>query len=628
MANDIKQKITIDNKEYIKGIHDGKEALNDATTNANKQLTENSKVFAQNEKQVKTWSQTMQEEFKKFKKSFTENLATGAKAITLDAGVHALHKSAEDAVEMMADADQKFAEFKSRVSASDDQLKKWKDSIARTAIDTKTNLASMEDAFMSLSDSADPEQITKFMKQIGDATLLAHGNQGAVTDFVKGSLTGQGKEFNQENVEGALTAADVLRRKGRGFGTMEQSMSALGGLDQQSIKSSGLSEKNIAALLAGASRSMSAGQASAGIGALLEANKNGLQQGSVLAGIVGASGRHALSGANGQLDVSKLANQGSFNRLMAMGGGDEKKAMEVFRAISGMGPEASDALFKMIKNFKDFNSTVADANADQKKLGTSAEQAGDNIKAMYQQMQDKLVVGFEDIFDPIKGPLKALLGGHPGDAAMGIPGAISGALKGAMEHPLLVGGALLGTAAGGMLLKGVLGKVMGGGGGAVELAKGTAIGKALQAAGITPVYVVNHAEIGHDAQMTPSAISGMFGGGAAGGLGGAAGKLGRAGTFLKGAGGVFAAAEVGMAIGGVINDIDAAHSSKNKFGQDFSPLEKGLAKVIPEWAGGMTKQQYKDNYTEQKVIVEIHSTDGRFDAKPKASDNPTDGKVQ
>jgi len=59
MANEIKQKITLDNKDYVKAVEDANQALRTNTTQANNALTENSKVFSQNEKQVKTWSNTM-----------------------------------------------------------------------------------------------------------------------------------------------------------------------------------------------------------------------------------------------------------------------------------------------------------------------------------------------------------------------------------------------------------------------------------------------------------------------------------------------------------------------------------------------------------------------------------------
>lgn len=646
MAKQIDQKVTLDVKDYVKNVKEANTAAQVATDDTSKKLLENSKAFAQNEKQVKTWSQTMQSEFTKFKKSFTDNLATGAKAVTLDAGFKAMHKAAGDAISMAADADEKFAELKSRISGTDDQMQKYRNTINKTAVDTKTNLASMEDAFISLSDSADPAQIQKFMESIGNATLLAHGNQSSVTDFVKKSLTEQGKDFNQENVEGTLTAADMLRRKGRGFQTMESAMGALGGLDQQGIKASGLSEKNIAAMIAGASKSMSAAQATAGIGAILEANKNGIQQGSVLAGVLGASGKDALRGSNGQLDISKIANGGSYQRLMSMGHGDESKAMEIFRSISGMGPEASDALFKMIKNFKDFNSTMVDANADTKKLSTSAEQASDNVKAMYQQMQDKLVIGFEDIFNPLKGPLKSILGGHPVDALGGMSGAIAGSLKGMMEHPMLTGGAVLGTAAGGMLIKSLFGKMLGNGGlGEVAgLAKGVGIGSALKQMGVTPVYVVNAAEIGTGQTMIPSAIKDLLGGGTAGeGAAGTIGKLGRAGKFMKFLGPLLSVAAEGAQTYSEYSQSDSEQSKKDALMRGGAGIAgslggmyagaalgtmvfPGVGTVIGGAVGGAIGS-WGAREGAQKVLVEIHSTDGRFDAKPKATDNPRDART-
>lgn len=614
MSNDsIKQSVTIDAKEAIKAVKDFNQAVVSGATDANKAITQNSQVFSQNEKQIKTWGASVQEEFSKFKKSFTENLATGAKALALDAGLNAVRKGAKDAIQMAVDSSEAFAELKSRIGGSDEQMMKFQKSIASAAISTKTNLASMEKAFLDLSDSADPAQIQTFLQSVGQATLLAHGDQGAVTDYLKQTVVGQGKQLNKGTVDESIGAADLLRRRGRGFGSMESAMGALGGLNQEAARTSGLSERDIAAALAGASHSgLGANQASAGINAVLQANQNGIQQGSMLAGILGVSGKNALHGASGQLDFGKIANQQSYSRLMKMGGGDENKALEIFRTISGLGPEASDALFKMIKNFKEFNQTLSDSRRDTQSFAKSAEMAGDNIHATYQQMQDKIVVGFKDIIGPLMKPINSALGGHLGDAASQAPGALGGALSGMAAHPLLVGGGILATATGGALINGILSKIPGLGG----LAGGVAKGSALKKAGVDPVYVVNAAEIGSSMGGASALASGGFmaiakriGLGAAtlgtAGLG-EIGAMGAGAMGLAGAG-VAAAGAVGYGAGSLLNKVTG-----NDRGEMGSMLYDAM---------------YGDKQS-QKVIVEIHNKADGFDAKPTSKGVTRDGKTQ
>lgn len=82
-----------------------------------------------------------------------------------------------------------------------------------------------------------------------------------------------------------------------------------------------------------------------------------------------------------------------------------------------------------------------------------------------------------------------------------------------------------------------------------------------------------------------------MGGGLAGALGGAGGLglLGKAG--LVGAAGV-----AGYGIGTGINSLADKYGHTNKYGQEYNAYEKGMAKVLPHWAGGMTSEQYSDTY--------------------------------
>ena len=572
--NETVQKIKLNTKDYVEGQKKVREESKNTTQQVQSDLTKNSTQVAQNEAQYRKWGNSVREELKKFGKDFRENLSTGAKALTLGLGSSLIKKAASDSVAMAVDASKRFADLRSRIGASEEQLQKWSKAIDVSAVKTKANLSSMQEAFSDLSDSANPDEIMKFLDQIGGATTMTGGDSHSVTQYLKDTLTGQGKEINAGNVNEALTSADILRRKGRGFGDMTSAMGALGSFDQNAVRNSGLSSRNLASILAGASRAgVSSSGAVKGIQDLIGANNNGIQSGSVLASILGTT---SLSGKNGQFDISKIGGGGQYQRLMGLGGGNEKKAQEVFRSISGLSAEGSDAVFKMIKNFKDLNATMQEAEKDQKSFAQSAAESSDNIKDAYQGMQDSLVVGFKDIFGPLENPIKSLLAGNLGGAMKSAPGAVGGLLKGVADHPALIAGSIAATAAGGALISGLLSKIPGLGGMA-GTAAGVAIGTALKQAGVEPVYVVNATEIGESVE-----------GGGKGGMG-FMGKLGMVG----------AAGAAGFGIGEVINKVTG---NKGQMG---------------DWAYDKVQQ----------IKVWIDSKDPQFMGKPQSTNNVRDAKV-
>lgn len=608
----LEQKIKLNLEQYSPNVKKANQELKSATNDMNNSLVGNSKEFEQNESQIKKWGKTLTDNLKKAGQAFASNLATGAKAMTLGLGGHAIKHSADEAISMAFNASKAFADLNSRVNASTSQLDKWKSAVGKSAVATKTSLDSMVDAFAELSDSVDsPDKILDFMDSIGQATMMNGGNSKDVTEFIKKSLTEQGKDVNKGNVNELLGSADLLRRNGKGFGTMGAAMKALGGLDQHALAESGLNGRDIAGLLAGASKTgIGSEKAMAGVQALLGANSQG--QLSALSGILGGG---SLMGKNGKLDISKLGSAGAL--AATEHGGDERTQLEVFKQMvgqAGVGNEGAEALFKMIRNFKDLNATMEKTEKDQTTLADSAKLAGDNLKDMYQQLETTLVTGFTDIFKGFENPIKSLFGGDVGGAAGGMGGALSQMGKGIAEHPVLAAGAVLTTAAGGALISSLMKSIpgMGGAAGAVDLAKGVGIGNALKQAGVTPVYVVNANDIGKDQSMLPSTVKDMMG---AGGIAGQAANMGRILPFLKSAGMVGLAAGAGVAIGGAINQVTGNTGQLGGWLADkMGPSDDEI------FAQAEAKQQ--------KVIIEIDSKDPGFSARPKAMDNPKDTRTQ
>jgi len=612
------QKVSLDSSKYVEGIKKANTETKSATTEMNKSMTENSKVMAQNESQVKKWGQSVSKEFEDYGKKMKENIGLGARALTLDLGSKAIKKAASDAVEMAFSFSKAFAEIKSRSNASEQDLQKWKKSIMQISGETTANMDSMAESFKDMFSSVkNPDELLKIMGVIGNAAAMGDGDATKVSGFVKSTLQGQGRAVNLANVNDVLGASDVLRRNGNGFKDIDDAMEAMGSVSGQSLQKSKLSEKELASIMAGATKTGSSKENSIkAISDLISISNNGLTEGSVLASVLGTN---KLTDKSGKFDISKLGTKGAYQRLLGYGGGDENKAREVFSKISGLSAESSDAIFNMVKNFDELNGTVKQAGKDQKKFSESAEEAKDNLVNAYSGFKNKLITGVTDIVGGFEKPFKSLLKGNIVEAMSETPGAIGKGMKGVAEHPGLVGAGLLTVAGGGMLLKNVLSKIGIGGG----LASGVAEGKALEKAGITPVYVVNGSEIGKNFKTSfeeamNNSTTAATGAGAKGM--GLLGKLGMvAGAGLLGAG-----------AGSLIDEYATDNGTTNKYGQKYNVFEKGMAKLVPESLGGMSKEEYEDTYgsKSQVVKVEIDVKHPGFMARPTAADNARDARVQ
>jgi hypothetical protein len=623
--NEIKQKITLDASEHISTLNKVNANVKSAMTDMSNALTGNSKTVAQNEAQIKQWGKSATDALEKYSKEMKSNLALGTKALTLDLGRDAIKQSAKDAISMAFSFSKAFAEIKSRSNASESDLQRWRKSIMKISADTTANMDSMAESFKDMFSSVkNPQELLKIMNSIGQAAAMGDGDATKVSGFVMSTLQGQGREVNTGNVNDVLGASDILRRNGKGFGNIQDAMGAMGSISGQDLAKSKLSERDLASILAGATRSGSEkGAAIKGIGDLISSSNNGLMEGSVLASVLGTN---KLTDKSGKFDITKLGGKGSYQKLLGYGGGDENKAREVFAKISGLSAESSNAIFNMVKNFKALNETVQASEKDQKAFSKSAEEAKDNLMNSYSGFKNTLIAGVSDILGGFEKPLKELMKGNLGGAVSGAGSAINQALGGIMDNKMLVAGSIATVFGGGALIKSLLSSATGGKVGG--LAAGVGMGAALKNMGVEPVYVVNASEIGKEFSLTKNGIADILGvGGAAAGAGAAGGasKLGflaRMAAFAgtasaTGVGALATGGAAGLAtLAGGVGVAGAAGYGVGSLLNDHTPLGG-----IGEWAYD------KMNPEPQKVIVEIHSKDPAFMAIPKGSDNARDGKV-
>jgi hypothetical protein len=395
----VTQTLKLDAKEFIGPLNEVRSATKSMTDDVGKNLNHNSQAFLQNETQVKKWGSTVSNELKKAGHAALENLKTGAKALTLGAGSALIKTSASAAIDDAVESSQKLAEVRARFSASTAQVEKWSDAINKAAVNSKTSISAMTNVLSELADSVDdPSKIIEFMDSIGQATSMNGGNSKGVTDFLKKDITGQGKDFNKENVDASLEAANLLQRNGKGFTHEADAMAAINSLDSNAVKSSGLNPKQIASLLAGASKSGVGGDvAVAGVQGLLGEITKGDQ--SIFSSLLGIG---SLKDKDGKLNLSNL---GKGNAALDSLGNDEDSRRKRFGEISGMGDKEAQGAFAFIRQNQAFGEAMAKAEKDTKSFSTSFKEASNNLKDNMQGLQTKIEVGLDDIFKGFKEPL-------------------------------------------------------------------------------------------------------------------------------------------------------------------------------------------------------------------------------
>ncbi len=598
-SNETVQKITIQVDESIAALNSLNANLKSTLQDSNKNLTDSSKTFQQNETQIKKWSESATDGLKKYGSAALDNIKLGAQALTLDLGRTAIQQAASDAVKTAFSFSKAFAEIKSRSNASAQDLESWRKSIRQISVDTTANMDSMAESFKDMFSSVkDPKELLAIMDSVGKAAAMGDGDSTKVSNQIKGSLQDQGKEITKANVDEYLGASDVLRRKGKDFGDLNAASGAVSGINGADIANSGMSMRQVANILAASTQATGNRQGSEAVKALLGGESD-------FKSAVGLSSGLGLKMKDDKIDLSSLGSKDYSQKVMSMGSTDQIRRL-VLKDITGASDQAVQAFLNIAKNGESFRNSLNEAATDTKTFSQSALEGKDNLQNAYQGFDNELVSGVSDILGKFEDPIKNLLGGHIGAAAGGVPGAIKGGLDGAADHPALVAGAIATTIGGGMLLKGIFGKIPG-----LGLAKGMAEGQVAKKMGAEPVFVVNASEIG-DATAGP--VGSAIGAGMSP-FGAVLRALGM--SFVGIAGAAAGGAALGYVGGKMINNSLDKHASENSYGQKYNAVEKGFAKIVPEFLGGVSKEEYQKSFM-PKVILEVHAVDTTLKITPKA----------
>lgn len=605
---EVVQKLGLNTDNYSAGLKRINTQVKQTTNDINAALVNSAKSFGVNEQSIMQWGSKAAKVFDSARKSFNENVTLGMKTTALAAGAQALNNAGTAAIDMGFKFSKTFADVASMSNANEKQLKQWRDVILDVGSKTGANLGELSTSFANVFTSAKPEDMEAITRIFGEMSQMTDGKSMETAAAAMKTLQEQGKEFNPKNFREFAEAANILRKNSANIpGGMSGAIGAMASMSGEDVKNSGLSDRERANLMGGATRvsGVSSKDGLDVISKLINLSSNKMIQGSVLSGIMG--GKDFMN--NGKFDISRLTGEGARKNLMNLGK-DDSQRKEVFGSMTstmGFSREQSDALYKMAMNGEDFASKIKQAADDTTTFSESAKKSGNNLETSWDKMINGMVKGFTQMFGSLEGAAKDLFSGNFLEAAKKGFSAIPDVLSGIMDNKALAGGAIASMWAGGAGLQSVAGMLGLG---------GTAASGGTAAAG---------SGIAAQAAIAAATGTGSVGALAAGGAGGMA---------LLG-GGVLAAGAGGYAIGSGIN------YGINKYGSDENgnnPVTKaiGLGAVA---TGNMSATEFKDMFGKQGEVMEkllqilssdtpikvgLESKDPLFSLVPKATDNQRD----
>lgn len=608
--NVVEQIVKLNIKGYVENLRKFRAETREAMGGIDKETFKAGRNYDEFTNNVKKNSAASIASLSKLGKSFAENLYRGSViggAALLAKGLNAqLNASVKTGLEFS----RSFAQLASRADLSKNKLKDLREEIKKLG-KTGADLGSLPEAVSVLyGATGSVDKSMSVMDPIAKVAAMGNGNAAEIATFAKDQLKGQGKDVNSSNVESLLHSLVLATRNGE-FANLDDAMAGYKGLDPSIRARAGLSDRETAALMSGATHTGTDRETSmAGLNALMRSSVDEISGNNVLGSILGIKSLQT----NGKFDINRLKGT-SVDKLP---GSTDNQKIKLLAETGGMSEQEATGVFNFIKNFGSMKEGVDKTLKDQKSLTEAVDQATDNLSDKLTRLRNKMVTGFSDIVDPLEGVAKDLVDGNFGKAIGGAPKAIAGSLQGAADNPALVAGAIGATILAGGLAK-KLPKLFGGG--AAETAAGVAKGNALKAAGVTPVYMTNAGEIARSIDESNKAGSyndkmyKAMGGAGAGGSKGAGRITGALGKVA----GAFMAYEAGAVVGELANPyIDAGlkkTNEKDQYGRDWDGFERILLRL------GFGPQGLKFEHK-----IEVDSKDPGFLGKPKAADLMKDGR--
>ena len=431
----------------------------------------------------------------------------------------------------------------------------------------------------SLADSTvrDENSLLRYSKIASQLASLSReqGNEGGVAQGIERVLVSQGKNANApgeaERVAHDVTKAAVASgmKASEVLGSMQKMFDGMDPEKRKNISTRALAEQAVAAQTSG--------------GATVHLFEQFSKMSRERSGQFQAMGLSSLFGPDGKLNMAaipdikkRMAATGLSPKEAALAATGEEQSAEGLVRLLDNADRVGDALKRLEGATDDYEKTAAKSRTLQEAFNANVNK----VKGSISTAMDKYGIG-----DPIKGVTDALSGAADEKTGMGSAAVVAG---GGLMAAVLAGGGIK-----------AIGGLLNGGGG---LAGGVAKGKALEEAGIQPVYVTNFSEFGRGkgGGVTDLIEKGKGLTGIAGKAAGIAGK----GAGLASAG--MAGYEIGTAINGVI---ESSTQGKTSEGFEGNAVERLIFKMDQLLGGENAK----------KIMVSVESKDPsiRVNSKPE-----------
>jgi hypothetical protein len=301
--NEVSQVVRLNGTQYKNELGRMQTETRTSLQKISRDLTDASKSYGDFSNYVKKQTGSVIGSLEEAGKAFAKNLGRGAIAGGALAGVEAMRSGMKEAVRTGLSFDEALARVASRADLSAKQVAKLRNEFFELG-KTGAKLESIPGAFDAIyGATGNIEQSKSAMEPISKAAAMSEDRDASrIAEFVKDRLKGEGREINRGNVQELLQSL-VLAQRGGEFNSLGEAMQGMGGVDAAAQRRAGLSDREMAGILAGSTRAgADRATGTAAAQALVHMSQRGFGGSAALAGMLGVGS--FMNG--GKFDASRL----------------------------------------------------------------------------------------------------------------------------------------------------------------------------------------------------------------------------------------------------------------------------------------------------------------------------------
>lgn len=525
--------IDLDPKKVIKSLEEIAEETKNLSSTMNDSLGKDAvKSIDKFEKAAENGTGKIKAFFRNLGNSVREDLKSALDFGRVMSGLK-FGQSVSEGIKQVFDMEKAFARLNTRMGLSGAALKDFKRNVGDVVASRGQKLEDVLPGVESIAAKGnikDTKQLTSIANILAKSKAITGEDTEGIAEEAVDILKSQGSKINSTTIAQVVNAMQGARVAGS-FKTAAEAGAAMKDISPFT-QQLGISTRGAAGLSAVASRAGDAGQ-----NILKQILERGTQTGgqaqlnAVLGQEIFKNGKLDV-GALGKVDVNRFGNK------------------DIMEAASGLTGASGQDLKLFVEAFRDnigqFKNVINGANETSRQFND----ATNNFSSKVDMFKESSINAIRDLGDTLSSAAGNVLSGNFG----ALKEDAKNLGKGLKDNAgVLLGGAAvtagIGIFAGGGL-KNILGKI-GGAAGLKDMGTSLAKAKGLeQAAGVTPVYVVNASEIGSGGGLIDSITK--KGGGALSRAGAALGSIGTSAASMGSAGVAALATPIGLAVTGAI----------------------------------------------------------------------------